>query len=608
MAIPKIDKQNIIEAIKYIDKYGVPDKNKSTQYVLVTGEGRQYPPKYVIAVANHLANGVDIITEGFNAVEAKNYFETRGYKIELKQEKFELTISSDEIVSTDARFTIDNLDLGDNYRTIDTYFVNADEKIIRRKYNKGERRNSNQTLPRLTFQIFESQINNLSDLDKESFPICKYKPEAETICGIFKTVDEFRKYKNSMEYLTYRRENGPQYVIYCWNLFSTLLFVQECLKRFGSEGDRFILVYRDKTEQEKNKAVTDAGIVEEEQKTAQGCKNPYSKILLKSKNVIFRGAPGTGKSYLAKEIAADIISDGYTDKYTDLTDEQKEQVEFVQFHPGYDYSDFVEGLRPRMNEDGSMGFELQDGVFKRFVERARKNFENSRKSKKLVEREKSANTEMTEFFEKNDFEKQIIEALPETQKKFIFIIDEINRGEISKILGELFFSIDPGYRGKAGEVTTQYSNMHTNLNEKFYIPENVYIIGTMNDIDRSVESFDFAMRRRFRFVEVRAEDTQYMLELLDDEEIKAEAIARMDKLNAEIVRVPDLNENYQIGASYFLKLKVLGFDELWTDYLQPLLQDYVRGLNNEEDCMKRFARAYGYTATDEGDSDEADIN
>ena len=150
--------------------------------------------------------------------------------------------------------------------------------------------------------------------------------------------------------------------------------------------------------------------------------------------------------------------------------------------------------------------------------------------------------------------------------------------------------------------------MHTNLNEKFYIPENVYIIGTMNDIDRSVESFDFAMRRRFRVVEVRAEDTQYMLELLDDEELKAEAIARMDKLNAEIVRVPDLNENYQIGASYFLKLKVLGFDELWTDYLQPLLQDYVCGLNNEEDCMKRFARAYGYTATDEGDSDEADIN
>lgn len=695
MAIPKIDEQNITAAIKYIDEHGVPDRNKSTQYVLVTEEGKQYPPKYVIAVANHLANRVDIVTDGYNAVEAKNYFETRGYNIESKQEKFELTISAEKLVSTDTRFTIDNLNLGDNYRPIDAYFVKADGEIIRRKYNKGERRNTNQTLPRLAFQIFESQINTLSDLDMKGFPICRYTSEAETICGIFKTVEEFLKYKNSMEHLTYKRENGPQYVIYAWNLFSTLLFVQECLKRFGSEGDKFILVYRDKTEQEKNQVAVAASVVEEEKKTVQGCKNPYSKILLESKNIIFRGAPGTGKSYLAKEIAADIISNGYTDKYTDLSDEQKKQVEFVQFHPSYDYSDFVEGLRPKMNDDGTMGFQLQDGIFKKFVDRARKNFEDSLKSKEVVEQEFSARTAMTDFFGSIDFGeetfktikgneftiddvddkhidisipgnatvdklslnveelqkmlesdvifekvsditnffgkqfatqaysyyfaiykaikarktvKQTLTAAPEIQKKYIFIIDEINRGEISKILGELFFSIDPGYRGKAGEVATQYSNMHTDPNDKFYIPENVYIIGTMNDIDRSVDSFDFAMRRRFRFVEVKAEDTQDMLESLDDEELKAEAIVRMDKLNEEILCVPDLNENYQIGASYFLKLKVLDFDDLWTDYLQPLLQDYVCGLNDEEDCMKRFARAYGYTASVEGDSDEAANN
>ena len=214
MAIPKIDEQNITAAIKYIDEHGVPDKNKSTQYVLVTEEGKQYPPKYVIAVANHLANGVDIITDGYNTVEAKNYFETRGYNIESKQEKFELTISAEKLVSSDTRFTIDNLYFGDNYRPIDAYFVKADGEIIRRKYNKGERRNTNQTLPRLAFQIFESQINTLSDLDMKGFPICRYTPEAETICGIFKTVEEFLKYKNSMEHLTYRRENGPQYVIY----------------------------------------------------------------------------------------------------------------------------------------------------------------------------------------------------------------------------------------------------------------------------------------------------------------------------------------------------------------------------------------------------------
>ena len=398
---------------------------------------------------------------------------------------------------------------------------------------------------------------------------------------------------------------------------------------------------------------------------------------------------------MAKEVAADIISDGYTDKYTDLSDEQKRQVEFVQFHPSYDYSDFVEGLRPKMNDDGTMGFQLQDGIFKKFVDKARKNLEDSKKSKEVVEQEISAKAAMTDFFGSIDFgeetfttikgnkftivnvddrhidisipgnatidklslnieelrkmlesdvtfekvsditnffgkqfatqaysydfaiykaikarkiEKQALAATPETQKKYIFIIDEINRGEISKILGELFFSIDPGYRGKAGEVATQYSNMHSDPNEKFYIPENVYIIGTMNDIDRSVDNFDFAMRRRFRFVEIRAEDTQDMLESLEDEVLKTEAIARMDKLNAEIIRVPDLNENYQIGASYFLKLKVLGFDDLWTDFLQPLLQDYVCGLNDEEECMRRFAKAYGYTASSEGDSDEAVVN
>ena len=147
--------------------------------------------------------------------------------------------------------------------------------------------------------------------------------------------------------------------------------------------------------------------------------------------------------------------------------------------------------------------------------------------------------------------------------------------------------------------------MHANPDEKFYIPENVYIIGTMNDIDRSVDSFDFAMRRRFRFVEIKAEDTQDMLESLENEELKNEAVARMDRLNAEIIKVEDLNENYQIGASYFLKLKTVSFDILWTDYLRPLLQEYVRGLYDEGGIMKRFAKAYGYTISDEGGADEA---
>lgn len=611
------------------------------------------------------------------------------------QEKYELTITADNLISTDTRFNIDNLFLGDNYEPIDAYYVTSDNKLIRRKRNKGEQRISNQTLPRLAIQVFEKQLVALSEEDKKNFPICKYSPGQALISGIFSSVEGFRDYKKTVEYLIYRRAGGPQLVIYSWNMFSTLRFVQECVKRFGKQGEKFVLIYRDKTEKKKKDDKVEKIIIDDTEKTLIECKIPYSKLLLESKNIIFRGAPGTGKSYLAKQIAADIISNGYTDKWADLTEEQRRQVEFVQFHPSYDYSDFVEGLRPKMNEDGSMGFELQDGIFKSFVDRARRNFEDSQKPKEVREKEISSNTALEEFFADIEFgeeefrtikgnkftitnmdDKHIYLAIPgnetvnklslnidelrkmlesgldfnkvsditkffgkqfgtqnysydfalfkaikaagkanrkakvetEPLKKFIFIIDEINRGEISKILGELFFAIDPGYRGQAGEVATQYSNMHDNPDEKFYIPENVYIIGTMNDIDRSVDSFDFAMRRRFRFVEVRAESTQDMLDTIEDEDIKNEAIARMDRLNAEILKVEGLNENYQIGASYFLKLKYLDFDEFWTDYLEPLLQEYVRGLYDEKGIMKRFARAYGYFALDEGATDEAAQN
>ena len=179
MSIQNVSKENIIDAIKYIDVNGIPEKNRSSKYEIVLENGNKYPPKYVIAVAEHIAYGTEIDISGFNTIEAKNYLQKRGFIVDIKQEKYELTITSNDVCSTDERFTMDNLELGDNYKPLDVYFVNEDGKISRRNYGKGERRNSNQTMPRLACQIFERQIIALSGIEKEQFPICRYSLNGE---------------------------------------------------------------------------------------------------------------------------------------------------------------------------------------------------------------------------------------------------------------------------------------------------------------------------------------------------------------------------------------------------------------------------------------------
>lgn len=412
--------------------------------------------------------------------------------------------------------------------------------------------------------------------------------------------------------------------------------------------------------------------------------NRYIDKLKKSHNIIFHGAPGTGKSYLAKEIAAQMLGI----ETNDLKDSR--QFEFVQFHPSYDYTDFVEGLRPVPNKFKDMGFELQPGTFMEFVNRARadykviqdmavlKNYIDANKNKlkgknftiaktdatsiainadeteeqlslselrKLVRLNRHFNnaSEIQKALDTSDklsdnpydyylsianylfnhkkepaidsiYAQLLDNHLPDDprdikqKKTYVFVIDEINRGEISKVFGELFYCLDPNLRGPKGAVKTQYANMHYDVKknllpdftEDFYIPDNVYIIGTMNDIDRSVDTFDFAMRRRFRFIEINPEDSLFMWNgVLNKDEIE-QSKKRLKALNNTIEDINNgLNRTYDIGPSYFLYLKDLRddkkstdeYESLWSDYLEPLLQSYFLE-DYDKDKHDLFHNAY----------------
>ena len=399
----------------------------------------------------------------------------------------------------------------------------------------------------------------------------------------------------------------------------------------------------------------------------------YIDLLKQTHNLVLTGAPGTGKTHMTREIAKEMGAESV----------------FVQFHPSYDYTDFVEGLRPIDNGEGHIVFERKDGVFKEFCRKAVQNLIDSSKSveelsdetywKMLLEEFvndaidnattfKTVNgsefviTGMTESYvsilneqnakasilnvsiheiltllfneialeyvrdirryfgrmfgtQADSYTFVIVKQIREKhqsasankvnqkhssriqERDYVFIIDEINRGEASKIFGELFYAIDPGYRDdKDNPVQTQYQNLIPTSDvfaKGFYVPRNVYILATMNDIDRSVESMDFAMRRRFTWKEIKPECTEDMLDNLG-QSLADSAKETMHRLNNEIVATDGLGAAYSVGPAYFMKIKDLkgDFSALWDMNIEPLLREYLRGFRAIDDMIEKFRKAF----------------
>lgn len=361
---------------------------------------------------------------------------------------------------------------------------------------------------------------------------------------------------------------------------------------------------------------------------------PQYNLLLSNKQLIMNGAPGTGKTYSARNIIADILFDTLCESENKKEEIKKVRMDMVQFHPSYDYTDFIDGIRPNLSGN-ELKYSLKNGSFKSFCRRAGVierilaagvqvgtidkfsevideflvgEDDSIKDFWKAEIKEYGLGEELKKIFNSKDITELDLSKLP----SFLFIIDEINRAEISKVLGEIMYCLDPDYRGIKGAISTQYSALVTDEtffinkdNDKFFIPSNVYIIGTMNDIDRSVEVFDFALRRRFAWYEVKPDKVM-------DDVLKSMGIetlleqnyenykTKIDKLNYAIVDKLKLSRHYHLGPSYFAKISLYydeskdyekAIEKVWDNHISQIINEYVKGRGKEsevEDIRENF--------------------
>ena len=254
------------------------------------------------------------------------------------------------------------------------------------------------------------------------------------------------------------------------------------------------------------------------------------------KNIIYYGAPGTGKTKFVKDCL-------------DILDPNRARTEWVQFHSGFEYEDFIDGIKPIDIQNGNLKLDLTNGIFKEFCLKAAQN----------------------------------------TDENFFFIVDEINRADIAAVFGETLSLLEENYRGE--NIKTKNFSLN---NQEFFIPANIYFIGMMNDVDKSIDCFDLALRRRFAWVLMEcnyevvenATDKAYKTKCenlnnyITKEEYRLKGSKKTDGLN--------LGRAYEIGHSYFLKKEAMSEQQIWNRHIEPILREYIRTQFGDRDAEDKL--------------------
>lgn len=329
------------------------------------------------------------------------------------------------------------------------------------------------------------------------------------------------------------------------NVTTLTNFVQQLLKLLNLQENTNAVQENIEADTEEPIPYTKQNFLEEVFMTA-----PHYDALLSllrcKKNIILQGAPGVGKTFTAKRLA-----------YSVMGERDDSRIRFVQFHQSYSYEDFIMGYRP--NENG--GFELKNGIFYEFCNRARR----------------------------------------DSGRDYFFIIDEINRGNMSKIFGELLMLIEKDYRGE--KAVLSYSG------EEFFVPGNLYIIGMMNTADRSLAMIDYALRRRFGFYTIppafeNAQENGFE-DLMDGTgcELYRNVVAKIRELNDAIRKDNALGRGFEIGHSYFVPKDLSIINDAWVRNVVrfeiiPLIEEYWF---EDEDKCKTWKEALYQTIGEKDD-------